>query len=305
MPLQPAPITGLAIGDALGMPFETETPLSTRLASWSGGYEASSYHRLKPGQFTDDTQMSMALATSLLRHKFYDPGDASRAYLSWFTSGDCRGIGTSTRQAMERLAHGHEWHASGIEGAEGNGSAMRIAPLGLFHHRGTDRLGAAAHWARIDSAITHKSEEAKEGSAAMAVAVSHLSSGGSKEDLLQAVMSHTEKSRTRYALEDIYRAIRRGDTFREVVTSKDWLLSGVGAHVVQTVPAAFVMFLYGENFPDTIRNAIRMGGDTDTTAAMTGALAGAFYGFEAIPKDLLKGLEKAGDIRLLETALAK
>lgn len=301
---RPAPITGLAIGDALGMPFETESPLSQRIMGWTGHYEGSAYHRLQPGQWTDDTQMSMALAASLVEHKFYDPATAAKHYLDWFR-GRPRGIGTSTRQAMEKLASGREWHQSGIEGAEGNGTAMRAAPIGLFHHRGTERLHSAAHWARIDAAITHVSDEAREGSAAVAVAVSHLSSGGSKSELLQAVMQNIEKSRVRFGLEDLYRAIRAGDSFKEVIARNDWLLAGVGGHVVKTVPAAFAVFLYGRDFDNTVCDAVRLGGDTDTVAAITGALAGAHYGIEGIPGELLEGLERADDIRALEDALLK
>jgi ADP-ribosyl-[dinitrogen reductase] hydrolase len=299
----PAPLTGLAIGDALGMPFETESPLATRLASWTGDYQSSGFHRLQPGQFTDDTQMSLAVAEAILENQFYDPGVAAKKYLDWFVSGNCRGIGTSTRQAMQNLAHGKEWHASGIEGAEGNGTAMRAPPIGAHQNRGTERLRAAAHWARIDAAITHRSDEAKEGSAAIAVATSHLCSGGKKSDLLTTVLEHTEKSRVRFALEDIHRAVRRGETLGGFLKTRDWLLSGVSSHVVQSVPAAFAMFLYSEDFEATVKNAIKLGGDTDSVASMAGALAGAFYGYEAIPESLRTPLERQADIRAIELKL--
>jgi ADP-ribosyl-[dinitrogen reductase] hydrolase len=299
----PAPLTGLAIGDSLGMPFETASPLSQRLASWTGDYQASSFHHLRPGQYTDDTQMSLAVATAILEHKFYDPAHAAAKYLEWFTSGDCRGIGTSTRLAMANLAKGKEWFASGIDGAEGNGSAMRAAPIGAYQNRGTERLQASAHWARIDAAITHKSDEAKEGSAAMAVATSHLCSGGRKADMLTTVLEHTQKCRLRYAVEDLYRAIRRGDSLGDFLKTREWLLAGVSSHVVQSVPAAFTVFLYSENFEDTVRNAIRMGGDTDSVAAMAGALAGSHYGIEGIPSALKTPLERASDIRAIELRL--
>ena len=213
------------------------------------------------------------------------------------------GFGTSTRQAMGSLAQGKEWHASGVEGAEGNGTAMRAAPIGAHQNRGTERLRAAAHWARIDAAITHKSDEAKEGSAAIAVATSHLCAGGRKADLLTTVLEHTEKSRVRYGIEDVYRARRRGDSLGDFLKTRDWLLSGVSSHVVQSVPAALTVFLYSENFEDTVKDAIRMGGDTDSVAAMAGALAGSHYGFEGIPESLLKPLERAEDIRAIELRL--
>lgn len=299
----PAPLTGLAIGDALGMPFETDSPLSTRLSAWNGTYQSSGFHRLKPGQFTDDTQMSLALADAILTNKFYDPGIAASKYLEWFISGDCRGIGSNTRLAMQNLAKGLEWHAAGINGAEGNGTAMRAAPIGAHQNRGTERLRAAAHWARVDAQITHKSDEAKEGSAAIAVAVSHLCAGGRKTDVLTTVLEHLAKSRVRFAIEDLNRALRRGDTLGDFLKTKDWLLSGVTAHVAQSVPAAFTMFLYSTDFDATVKNAVRLGGDTDSVAAMAGALAGSHYGIEGIPEPLRSPLERADDIRAIEKRL--
>jgi ADP-ribosyl-[dinitrogen reductase] hydrolase len=299
----PAPLTGTAIGDALGMPFETESPLSPRLAGWTGDFQASGYHRLKPGQFTDDTQMSLCIAETILEKKFYDPALAAQKYLAWYTSGDCRGIGGSTRRAMDNLQQGKPWDASGIDGAEGNGTAMRAAPIGAHQSKGAERYQAAAHWARIDSAITHKSDNAKEGAAAMAVAVSHLCSGGRKDSLLTTVLQIIEGSRTKTAIEDVYRAIRRGDSLGDFLKTRTWLLAGVSPHVVESVPAAFTAFLYSDNFEDTVKNAIRMGGDTDSVAAMAGALAGSFYGIEGIPKILTAPLERAADIRSLEQRL--
>lgn len=285
------------------MPFETDSPHSTKLTSWTGGYESSAFHRLSPGQFTDDTQMSLALAEAILEHKFYDPAFAAKKYLAWFQSGDCRGIGTSTRHAMQNLAQGRDWQSAGIENAQGNGTAMRAAPIGAHQNRGTERLRASAHWARIDAAITHKSEEAAEGSAAIAVATSHLCSGGRKADLLTTVLEQIQKCRLRLAVEDLYRAVRRGDTLGDFLKTREWLLSGVSPHVVQSVPAAFTCFLFSNNFEACVKNAIRLGGDTDSVAAMAGALAGSHYGIEGIPETLLTPLERSAEIRAIELRL--
>ena len=285
------------------MPFETQGPLSPQLTSWNGGYGSSSHHRLKPGQFTDDTQMSLALAASILENKFYEPGHAAKKYLSWFTSGDCRGIGTSTEKAMQSLLQGKDWSTAGVLGAEGNGTAMRAAPIGAHQHKATERYRASAHWARIDASVTHKSEEAAEGSAAMAVATAHLCSGGRKVEVLTTVLEHMNKSKVRSGLEDVYRALRRGDTMIDFLKTREWLLSGVRPHVVQSVPAAFAMFIYSDDFENTVKNAVRLGGDTDSVAAMAGALAGSHYGIEGIPEALLVPLERAAEIREIELQL--
>ncbi len=312
--MNPAPLTGLAIGDALGMPFETAAPSTPTLLAWKGGYESSKFHKLGPGQFTDDTQMSLALAASLLEKRFYDPEHASKKYLAWFVSGDARGMGGSTRKALARLTTGTPWYQAGEKGAEGNGTAMRAAPIGMFQNRGTERLGAAAHWARVDAAITHQSDEAKEGSAAIAVAVSHLCSGRTLITLLDTVLAHLEKSRVHFALEDLQKTTSRfaechrdhNEILEEFLRDRGQLRDGPSARVSESVPAAFAALLSGSTYKDTVERAIRAGGDTDSVAAMAGAMAGALYGYEAIaadPGELLLGLERSSEIREIELKL--
>lgn len=299
----PAPLTGLAIGDSLGMPFETQTPLAPTLVAWDGFYGSSSYHRLGPGQWTDDTQMSLALAESLVHRGGYDPITTAEAYRAWYLSGDCRGIGSSTRLAMNRLCDGGQWFNSGTPNAEGNGSAMRASPIGLFHHRGEHKFASAAQYARLDAAITHRSKNACEGSAAIAVATSYLVSGGKKEGLLPTVIGQLRISRLRITLEELHEAIGRGADMPQIVSRYEWILNGVSAHVLQSVTAAFAMFLLSGTFAHTVRNAVRLGGDTDTTASMAGALAGAFYGIEGIPEYFLERLEGRQRIADLERFL--
>jgi len=316
--MNPAPLTGLAIGDALGMPFETAASSTPTLLAWKGGYEASKFHKLQPGQFTDDTQMSLALAASLLEKRFYDPEHASKKYLAWFQSGDARGMGGSTRKALARLATGTPWYQAGENGAEGNGTAMRAAPIGMFQNRGssraprgTERLRAAAHWARVDAAITHQSDEAKEGSAAIAVAVSHLCSGRTLISLLDTVLAYLEKSRVYFALEDLQKTMSRFaechrdhcEILGEFLTNRSQLQDGPSARVSESVPAAFAALLSGSSYRDTVERAIRAGGDTDSVAAMAGAMAGALYGIEGIPDELIAGLEGAHYIREIELKL--
>ena len=126
-------LLGLAIGDALGMPFEglpswVVGPVLDRIQ----GFHESGHRELGAGQWTDDTQMTLCLVRSLVRCGRLDPEDVAREYLGWFQSGDVRGIGGTTKSAMARLEAGAGWHESGTAGeyAAGNGTAMRAAPLG-------------------------------------------------------------------------------------------------------------------------------------------------------------------------------
>jgi ADP-ribosyl-[dinitrogen reductase] hydrolase len=278
----PAPLTGLAIGDALGMPFETGNPFEQRLLNWDGSYGSSDFHRLGPGQWTDDTQMSMALARSLIEHKQYLPDAVARRYLDWF-KGDCRGIGNSTRQAMEALARGATWETSGVLNATGNGTAMRAAPLGVFFRHSPV---LASDMAFVDSRITHVSLEASEGSRAVAIAVAQLSLGLSKTTLLPRVLTYLRASKVHDTLQNLQRP--------EL---------GVSAYVVETLNAAFYAFLNTDNYRDAVEMAVRFGGDTDSVASITGAMAGAHYGMEGIPVAYLAQLEKAHEIQELDRVL--
>lgn len=284
------------------MPFETAKPNSERLLNWDGSYQASAYHKLNPGQWTDDTQMSLALTKSLLEKGYYDPASVARNYLAWY-QGSPRGMGKNTAAAMQNLANDAPWHESGIVGAEGNGSAMRAAPLGAYFWRGSVRLASTAHWARVDAVISHNSREAKEGSVAIAVAVSHLCSGGSKETLIPRILEHLKPSNIAFSLKFIHTLMEDGEDFQQIIQDMSWGVNGIGAHVVASVPGAISCFLYSSDFQNCIESAIRAGGDTDSTAAMAGAMAGSFYGYEAIPERYKAGLEDAEAIRDLELSL--
>src|SRR5690349_7550464 len=101
---EPATLTGLAIGDSLGMPFETHHFSSAALGDWDGAFQSGATNSVqperKPGQWTDDTKMAIALAESLVQCSIYDPVDVSAKYVEWYKSGDLRGIGKTTREAM-------------------------------------------------------------------------------------------------------------------------------------------------------------------------------------------------------------
>lgn len=379
----PSPLVGQGVGDALGMPFETCKATDPRLTSWDGSYLPSEYHKLAPGQWTDDTMMAKIVMESLFLCGGFYPQDLADRYRHWLISGDLRGMGKSTKHALENLVSGSPWCDSGIEGAEGSGTAMRAAPFGIFYH---DDLYTAAEFARMDARITHRSIEAEEGSAAIAVAMGLVLTGVDPELLISKVLGYLrdsnvkrklvatqvlvekEKSgRSSYApnyvappgstlkevlfenhlttvdlsqatgldkelIEDLIggnthlsdtiasrlesvlqipssfwlNLQSQYDTFRGLTgASRTLLRIGTSAHVVETVPSAIAAFLLTTTFETSVSLAIRVGGDTDTRAAMTGALAGTLYGFEAIPKKYREGLENVDHFRRLEPKLFK
>jgi ADP-ribosylglycohydrolase len=292
--MRPATLTGLAVGDALGLPFETHHFMSAELAKWDGSYLASrGLNNLQPnraaGEWSDDTMMARALAASIIECNTYSPVAAAAAYVEWYVSGDHRGMGANTRAALERLLSGHHWVNSGLVHSEGNGSAMRAAPLGLYYR---NSLITAADMARTDAQITHRSVEAIEGSAAMALGVAMLANQvAAPITLTKAVteLLHDSKLRTRLQADVVWRE-------QVLRSAKDTMLflleAGTGAHVGESVPAAFMCFAACTNYKDTVELAIRLGGDTDTIAAMAGALAGTFYGHDQV-EPYLGELEEA------------
>lgn len=310
-PNQPATLTGLAIGDALGMPFETLHFTSSVLGSWDGDFMSGVSNEilsgLQPGQWTDDTKMAKALALSLVEAGgTYSPALAAAFYSDWYHSGDLRGIGGATRQAMDNILKGHHWLSSGVLGAEGNGTAMRIAPLGLFLRNQVPALVKAA---RLDACITHDSLEAQEGSVAVAAGVAYLANKMTKDELLGPVAYHLEGlddkgqgTRVEAGLYRVHKFLIHHRDLNPKDVLKEILDIGTGARVAETVATAYLCFLTTDSFKDAVELAIRAGGDTDTRAAITGALAGTYYGTEQV-EPYLEHLEEAELLQHLDHLL--
>ena len=298
---QPAPLLGLAIGDSLGGPFETKHFSSQELARWDGSFHTWEINEIqperKPGEWTDDTKAALALATSLVEAETYNPVSALARYMEWYDSGDHRGMGKTIKQALQRISQGYHWDQSGILHAEGNGTAMRVAPIGAFYHR---NVLTAAHMARIDAGLTHNSIEASEGSAAVAIGVSLLCDGYVKSEVLAPVIAFLNDSKVQEGLIRVKRVLQSNPSPADILnTLIQW---GTGAHVVQTIPAAFLCFLGTTSYQDAVALAIHAGGDTDTTAAITGALAGSLYGRAAL-EGYLGQLEQAQHLIRVEDLL--
>ena len=290
----PSTLVGEAIGDSLGMAFETRNPDDPLLLNWDGSYLPSEYHHLNPGQWTDDTMMAKLLMESLFICGGFYPRDLSERYLHWYLAGPLRGMGKTTKASMQRLKSGIPWNDSGIDGAEGNGTAMRIAPMGAFYHE--DPL-TAAEFARVEARITHKSLEADEGSAAVAVMTALIWKGVSKLSLIGETLPFLRVSKIKEKLTIL------GDIQDKTTLEEAFRIFGTRAHVVQTVPSAAAAFILTDSYVDAVTSAIRNGGDTDTTAAVAGALAGTYYGFAAIPKKYKAQLEGIDHFRKLESRI--
>jgi ADP-ribosyl-[dinitrogen reductase] hydrolase len=292
--IKQAGIIGLAVGDALGLPFETSKQNSSKLLSWNGDYLSSKYHQSKPGDYSDDTKMTIMVAQHLLSEEGFKPNLLAEDYLHWLLRENERGMGRSTRLALENLNAGHSWNESGVQ-SEGNGTCMRASPFGLYYYEDPH---TAAEFARIDAKITHNTLEAQEGSAAVAVASALLFDGTEKQDLLEKTIPYLRNSGIKSLLSNLNEyQIKKGCSVQDIMKK-----FGTKARVTETVPSAFACFLLTSSYEQCILSAIKAGGDTDTTGAVAGGLAGIFYGYEAIPQKYIDGIENREPLESLDNS---
>lgn len=289
-------LLGTAIGDALGVPFETKLANYEPLVAWDGKtFLGSEHHKLKPGQYSDDTQMSLMVAESLLENHGFNPDDLAERYVDWIVSKRARGYGKTTLLAVQNLINGKHWSESGIPGSYGNGTAMRAAPFGVYFRNDLQSLIAIA---KMDSAITHASEEAEAGAIAIALASAYAVNGetGDLLDELWKVLPDSKVKSTVYSLDSLVDSpyITPEQALRVIGTKGD---------VRQTVPAALYCFLKFDNYHDAVFAAIKAGGDTDTTAAIVGALFGAKFGMPGLNTDLVKAVEESDRLIELDSQL--
>lgn len=268
-------LLGTAIGDALGVPFETKLVNYETLMQWDGEtFLGSEHHKLEPGQFSDDTQMSLMVAESLVSNNGFKPEDLAARYVEWMSSGRARGWGKTTLAAVQNLMAGKPYTESGIAGSTGNGTAMRAAPFGVFYR---DDLETLIKVVKIDSAITHASEEAEAGALAIALAAAYAARKEFKRNdpasvLLEKIHPHLPDSKVKNTIYSLDSLI--SSPF--IPPAQALKVLGTKANVKETVPAALYCFLKcKKGFWEAVETAIRAGGDTDTTAAIVGALCGA------------------------------
>lgn len=270
-------LLGTAVGDALGVPFETKLVNYEPLVKWDGKtFLGSEHHKLQPGQYSDDTQMSLMVAESLIDNHGFNPDDLAARYVDWIVSGRARGYGKTTLMAVENLQSGKHWSESGIAGSYGNGTAMRAAPFGVYFR---NDLRSLINIVKIDSAITHASEDAEAGALAIALTAAYAVNND-LDKLLDKLYEQLPNSKVKsivYSLDSLINS--------EYITPSQALrVLGTKANVIETVPSALYCFLKFDNYQDAVLAAIKAGGDTDTTAAIVGALFGAKDGIKAIDK---------------------
>jgi ADP-ribosyl-[dinitrogen reductase] hydrolase len=279
-------LLGLAVGDAVGTTAEFK-PRGTfePLIDMVGGGPFN----LDPGQWTDDTSMALCLATSLVERGEFDPHDQMTRYWRWrsegylSSTGVCFDIGRTTALALRRFREtGDPFAGSADPDTAGNGCIMRLAPVPMFFF--PDESAAVAY-AADSSRTTHAADECLDAVRFLASVLVRALAGAEKEEILIGRRTFTITTSGVVA-------IARGAYLPKL--TGDVRASG---HVVACLEAALWAFARAESFEEAILTAANLGDDADTTAAVCGQVAGAFYGESAIPARWLQRLTMRDEIR--------
>jgi ADP-ribosylglycohydrolase len=267
-------LAGLAAGDAVGTTLEFTTPGTfAPITDMVGGGP----FRLEPGQWTDDTSMALCLAESLAECRGFDARDQMTRYLEWHRNGKFRAhpgmrdIGNTTRRALERFERtGEPFSGDDDPNSAANGSLMRLAPVPLFFfHAGRARV---MEMAAASSKTTHGLELVADACRWFASLIFDALTGLPKAAILAAEPPSS--------LDPKIAAVARG-SWRNKPQST---IRGSG-YVVASLEAALWAFDTTSDFRSGCLAAANLGEDADTTAAIYGQLAGAHYGFDAIPAE--------------------
>jgi ADP-ribosyl-[dinitrogen reductase] hydrolase len=294
-------LAGLAVGDAVGTSLEFQPPGGfDPLTDMVGGGPFG----LEPGQWTDDTSMALCLAESLVATGGFDPRDQMERYLRWYREGywsstrRCFDIGNTVRTALRRFeATGEPFAGSSDPRSAGNGSLMRLAPVVLFAAHDPAR---ALHLAGESSRTTHGARAAIDACRFFAGLLVGALRGESKETLLSAGYCPLPGYWAVNPLDPDIAEIANG-SFK---TRQPPEIRGTG-YVVRSLEAALWAFYHGRDFREGCLLAANLGDDADTTAAIYGQLAGAFYGLPGIPAAWLAKLARREEILELAQQLAE
>jgi ADP-ribosylglycohydrolase len=301
-------IIGQALGDALGFPVEGFPAELCRnyvfdiLKKGRAGEVARTPFPF--GQYTDDSQLARELLESLSVCKGFDPAEYAGRIARIFTEGRIVGRGRATEEAARRLAMGVAWDEAGTPPpSAGNGSAMRAAPVGLFFFDDPTGLVQAAG---DQGRITHKDKRSLAGAVAIAGSVALALREGpvDLEGFTKELSTWVECVEGTFApfirglpeclaasLEDAAEYIKKTGMTGDFQDQWD----GISPYVIPSVLWSIYSFLRTpEDYWETICTAIRVGGDVDTTAAMAGAISGAYLGLDALPQGLARRITDKG-----------
>lgn len=272
-------LLGLATGDAVGTTLEFESPGSfTPLEDMVGGGPFN----LQPGQWTDDTSMALCLAESLVERRGFDPVHQLETYCRWLregyhsSTGRCFDIGNTTYNALFKFEQTREPYCGSTDSwSAGNGSIMRLAPVPLFYAQHPEEAIARSG---ESSRTTHAATTAIDACRYLGGLLVGAVNGASKDELLSEGYSPIPGYWDTHPLITEIAQIAQG-SFKQKNPPE---IQGTG-YVVRSLEAALWAFYHSQSFAEGCLLAVNLGDDADTTGAVYGQIAGAFYGELGIP----------------------
>lgn len=295
-------LLGLAVGDALGVPYEGRTAEDMRrepCAGMAGGMA----HRQKPGTWSDDTSMALCVADSL-GSRGLDPDDAMKKFSEWrrygrYTAGGVAfDVGRTCRRAIDRYDQGAPPALCGdrTEAGNGNGGLMRALPIALYAclNRDSGSLDALLQPVHDYSALTHGHAVGLICCGLYALFIREWLRRSDGDGVFDAMDRAIEAGRAHYRA--------AGGAFAEAIDRPGLFLSAgalkaldgaalpATGYVMDTWNIAAWSLLNTDNYRDCVLRAVNLGGDADTNAAVAGSLAGLVYGSEDIPAEWLAAL---------------
>ncbi len=286
-------LLGLVAGNQLGVPTEhLGTPEAIRTAFPNGLLDLASPPKNSP--YDDDAAMTLLLGESLLACKGFDATDVAGRWVKWMKV-DGRGIGLTTRRALTLIDRGKEPFEAGRLARQenpgrsaGNGSVMRCIPVALRYHEEPERLIRVS---TQQAAITHADERCTWGAAAVNLAARELLHGNIY--FIDEVLHQIGDRAPRVLRQAIHRVPREGESDLPIAAR------GEAGYVVHCVEIAFWFVTHDRTLEDALISLAQAGGDTDTNAAVAGALLGARYGEVALPPRWVEQLVGAQGIAKL------
>jgi ADP-ribosylglycohydrolase len=291
-----AVLLGVAVGDALGVPVEFKERGTFNITNMVG----FGTHNQPPGTWSDDTSLTLCLAASIADG--FSLEDTARRFVCWYrdaymtAGGIVFDVGISTAEAIRRIESGVALDRCGCDGVNknGNGSLIRIAPLVflIVDKPEAERFALT----QSVSSITHAHPWSVGACFIYLEYMLQLHAGKDKKATYVELQKYFQDSRLNIGnntLSKFTRIMRRDISF---LPESEIRSSGF---VVDTLEAALWCFLTTDNYRDAVLKAVNLGDDTDTTAAVTGGLAGVYYGVDGIPKEWIDALARLDDIKAL------
>jgi poly(ADP-ribose) glycohydrolase ARH3 len=254
-------------------------------------------------RYTDDTAMMIGIAESLIENKGFNRENMARTFIKNYEAEPWRGYGFGPPMIFKMIQSGWSIDQAAQQlypgGSFGNGSAMRIAPVGLFYYDNPSQLREIAY---ESSRITHSHSLGMEGAAlqayAVALSVSTEPEQCDKYDFL--------KKLNNFIKADLYKEkLKNMEILLKEYAGKPRVIKELGNTIeaFNSIPISIYSFLANVDFESTLKYALSLGGDRDTISAMTGAIAGACYGIENIPEKRKSKLENREYIEKLAEKL--